>query len=109
MTFVTRLTLQCGDRAVLESVVSEISAILRRKGAEMKGPHPETPRTVAVPLYAGLERGDVQFDSWSYTVYVRTIEIVGHDAIARMVAKREYPRSVHLEVEIRQIRSMGST
>ncbi|WP_435360952.1 30S ribosomal protein S10 [Haloarchaeobius sp. DFWS5] len=114
MSFVTRLTLQSGDRAVLESVVEDISETVSRKGAEMKGPHSSPPERLHVPLHSrpaaddDAEAEPRTFGNWNYTVYSRQIEIVGHDELARSVAGRDFPQSIHVEVEVEQIRSMGS-
>lgn len=107
MTFVTKLTLQSGDRAVLDRVVDEIATFVERKGAEMKGPHPSPPETLRVPQHKRTTGGD-SFGSWSYTVYTRTIEIVGHDSVARQVMDRKRPAGVHLGVEVEQVRQVGS-
>ena len=108
MTFVTKLTLQSGDRAVLDRVVREIASVIERKGAEMKGPHPSPPETLRVPQHKRTTGGET-FGSWSYTVYTRTIEIHGHDAAARLVMDREFPEGIHLGVEVEQVRPMGSS
>ncbi|WP_435335229.1 30S ribosomal protein S10 [Haloarchaeobius sp. TZWWS8] len=109
MSFTTRLTLQSGDRAVLDSVVDDIKATVSRKGAEMKGPHSSPPERLRVPCYKRPGTGDEEsFDDWSYPVYSREIEIVGHDELASAIAHREFPDSIHVEVEVEQIRSMGS-
>lgn len=108
MTFVTKLTLQSGDRAVLDDVVSTIATLVERKGAELKGPHPKPPRTLGVPQHKRTTGEGGSFSPWRYTVYTRTLEIVGHDAVARLVAERSFPDGVHVEVELEQIRPMGS-
>ena len=107
MTFVTRLSLQSGDRIVLDETVAEIKAFVSRKGAEMKGPHPRPPTAIRAPRLKRHDDIDHRFNDWSYTVYTRDIEIVGHDAVARSVASRTFPGSVHVSVEIEQLRSAG--
>lgn len=106
MPFVTTLRLASGDRERLEAVVADIKAAAARKGAEFKGPHPEPPTERRVPQYAALLPGET-FEPWSYTVYSRVVEIVGHDAFARSIAEREYPDSVHVSAEIEQVRPVG--
>ena len=106
MTFVTRLTLQSGDRAALESVVSEIRTDVERKGAELKGPHTFPPGEFRVPLHKSLE-DDGEFEPWNYTVYSREIEIVGHDQVARQITQRTFPEGVHVSAEVEQIHPMG--
>jgi ribosomal protein S10 len=107
MPFVTRLTLQSGDRESLERVVTDIKERAARKGAEFRGPNPEPLQEVRVPMYKRLSPDGGRFDSWGYTVYVRTITIVGHDDFARSVAGEEYPPGIHLEVEVEQVRNAG--
>jgi ribosomal protein S10 len=104
MPFVTKLRLQSGDRAVLDSVVADIKAQAERKGAELKGPHPMPPTELRVPQYRAV--GGDTFDPWAYTVYTRTLEIVGHDEFARAVAERSFPDSVHVSAEIEQRRGV---
>jgi small subunit ribosomal protein S10 len=104
MPFVTTLRLSSGDRAVLESVVADIKAAASRKGAQFKGPHPEPPRELSVPQYVDLAPGETA-EPWSYTVYSRVVEIVGHDDFARTVAERDFPDSVHVSASIDQVRS----
>lgn len=112
MTFVTKLTFQSGDRAVLDDVVSSVATFVERKGAELKGPHPRPPKALGVPQYKRTTGTDSatgdSFSPWKYTVYTRTLEIVGHDDVARQVTERSFPEGVHVEVELEQIRSMGS-
>lgn len=108
MTFVTKLTLQSGDRHLLDDVVGEITDLVERKGAEMKGPHPEPPDSYRVARYKRLEGEGGRFDPWTYTVYTRTIEIIGHDPVARLVTERPYPPAIHLQVDVSQIRPMGN-
>jgi len=109
MTFVTTLRLESGDRAVLDRVVGEIRSTVERKGAEMKGPHTHPPEKLSVPLYrstCGDEDGE--FGRWSYTVYSRTIELLGHDDLARQIAGREFPPAVRVEVQVDSRPGMGS-
>ncbi|KTG10207.1 30S ribosomal protein S10 [Haloprofundus marisrubri] len=106
MTFVTKLTFESGDRAVLDDVVTDLKQLLERKGAECKGPHSSPPERLSVPQYRTLERGR-EFSSWSYTVYTRRLEIHGADQIARSVAERSFPDSVHVELEIEQKKPLG--
>lgn len=107
MTFVTKLTLQSGDRYSLERCVSDIQTTVERKGAELKGPHSSPPTRHRVPLYVRLFRGNEEFSPWEYTVYTRRLEIVGHDEVARHVAHRKFPSDIHVEVEVEQIHPLG--
>jgi ribosomal protein S10 len=106
MTFVTTLELQSGDRRALDSVVADIKETVERKGAEFKGPHTPPPETISVPLYDDLEDGG-EYDRWSYTVYTRTVEIVGHDELASTIATRAFPDQVHVEADVRSIKQSG--
>jgi ribosomal protein S10 len=106
MSFVTRLTLSSGDRAALDGVVDDIKQTAARKGAEMNGPHSNPPAELRVPL-AKCVAGEESFGNWEYTVYERTVELVGHDGLARSIADWEFPSSVHVEVEVENIRSQG--
>ncbi|MFT4921423.1 MAG: small subunit ribosomal protein S10 [Haloarculaceae archaeon] len=103
MPFVTKLRLQSGDRTVLDGVVSDIKETAARKGAKLKGPHPKPPTHRKVPLYKRAD-ADGTFDTWDYTVYTRTIEIVGHDEFARTVTEWSFPDSVHITAEIDPVR-----
>lgn len=103
MTFVTRLTLRSGDRAVLDATVKEIKTFVSRKGAELKGPHPRPPSTIYVGLSKRLRADDDQFSRWKYTVYRREMEIRGYDTVAREATTRAYPSSVHVAVEVEQL------
>jgi len=106
MSFVTRLTLESGDRAALDDVVGDIRDAVARKGAEMKGPHSNPPTELRVPLEKSVA-GDGSFGDWEYTVYRRTVELVGHDELARSIADWDFPASVHVEVEVENVRSQG--
>lgn len=107
MPFVTTLRLESGDREVLDATVAEIKAAAERKGAEFKGPHPKPPTDHRVPQYADLVPGET-FEPWTYTVYSRVVEIVGHDDFARSVAGGDYPDAVHVAAEVEQVRTTGS-
>ena len=108
MTFVTRLTLQSGDRAALDGIVEDIKHTAERKGAPLKGPHSHPPEKHRVPQYRRLHADDERmFQSWEYTVFTRELEIHGHETVARRVTERNFPESVHVEVEVEQIHGMG--
>jgi len=107
MTFVTTLSLTSGNRYVLDDVVEEIKADARRKGAEFKGPHPEPPEEYRVPQRRRLDADGEEFEPWQYTVYARTLRIVGHDQFARAVAGREYPEAVRVEAEVEHVTGAG--
>jgi ribosomal protein S10 len=106
MTFVTKLSFASGDRDVLAETVQELKTAIERKGAECKGPHAAPAETVRVPLYKQLRAGD-EFSPWSYSVYKRSMEIHGSDDIAREVVAREFPDSIHVEVEVDQKKPLG--
>lgn len=107
MPFVTTLTLQSGDRTALESVVTEIRESATRKGVELKGPQTPPPITCRAPLFWDLQ-GEQSAGTWEFSVYERTMQIVGHQEIARRFAGWDLPDSVRAEVEVDQVRSVGS-
>ncbi|MFB6268351.1 MAG: 30S ribosomal protein S10 [Halobacterium sp.] len=110
MTFVTKLSLESGDRAALDGVVSDIKETCRRKGAEMKGPHSDKPAEASVPLYSRLDgEQDSKTGAWYYTVYRRRVELHGHDELARSIMERDFPDSVHVEAELEQLKPLGSS
>jgi ribosomal protein S10 len=99
MSFVTRMTLQSGNREALDDVVADIRGTLERKGAQFNGPHTRPTETLSVPMYADVG-SDRTFEDWSHTVFTRTIELVGHDSLARELTERPFPPTVHLSVEV---------
>ncbi len=101
------MTLRSGDRVVLDETVSEIKSFVSRKGAEMRGPHPKPPRKCRVTLPKRLTGNGGSFREWTYTIYTREIEIVGHDAVARSVASRSFPSSLQVVVQIEQLGRAG--
>jgi ribosomal protein S10 len=107
MPFVTILSLHSGDRTALAAVVDDVRETARRKGIELKGPHTYPPVECAAPLYWGVD-ADAPFDRWEYSVYTRTLRIVGHQDIAREIAGTKRPDSVQVEIEVEQVRSAGS-
>lgn len=107
MPFVTKLRLTSGDRGALDRVVEDIKANAARKGVEFRGPHPGRPEKCRAPQSKHLSTTDGRFGEWTYTVYSRTMEIIGHDEFARSVAGGEFPRGIHVEVEIEQVRPAG--
>jgi len=106
MTIVTQLTLRSGDRAALDGVVSDIQDAAQRKGAELKGPHSEPPETLRVRQPKQLTGGD-SFDDWNYTVYTRRVELHGHEEFARSFMEWDFPTSIRVEAEVKQIRAAG--
>ena len=108
MPFVTKLRLTSGDRGALDRVVDDIKSSAARKGVELNGPHPDPPAERRVPQSKHLSADGGRFEDWTYTVYARSIEIVGHDEFARSVADR-FPAGIHAEIEIDQVRSAGSS
>jgi small subunit ribosomal protein S10 len=107
MPFVTKLTFESGDRQLLDSVVEDIKTDAARKGVEHKGPHPQPPDDFRVPQSKTLLDGSKRFEAWNYTVYTRTVEIVGHDEFAREIAGRNLPDAVSVSVEVDQQRGQG--
>lgn len=107
MPFVTTLTMQSGDRKTLDRVVTEIKTYAERKGAEFRGPHALSPATYRVPQLKRVDNSE-SFSPWQYTVYERRIEIVGHDKVARDIAQRNLPRSIHMELNVEQVSAPGS-
>lgn len=106
MTFVTKLTFQSGDRAVLDDVVEGLKETLERKGVDCKGPHPSPPERIRAPQYQNLGPGET-FEPWEFSVYTRRMEIHGSDRIAREIAGRGFPDSIHVEIQIDQKGSVG--
>jgi ribosomal protein S10 len=107
MTIRTRLYLESGDRDALQGIVEEIRSTVERKGAELKGPHTHPTSTLQVPQHKGLDVED-RFPAWEYTVYRRELEIVGRDDLAREVAQRQFPASIHVEAEIDPVSPLGN-
>jgi ribosomal protein S10 len=107
MPFVTTLTLQSGDRDVLERVVGDIKHRAERKGVELRGPHAESPETVSVPQSKRLDADERSFRHWSYTVYERRMEVIGHDEFARDVAGQQFPNGIHLDVDVERVSTPG--
>lgn len=107
MPFVTKLTLESGDRHGLDDTVDQIKAEAARKGVEFKGPHPDPPEELAVPQSASLVADGDHFSAWRYTVYRRSIEIVGYDDFARSIAGRDFPDGVYVSAEIEQRSQTG--
>jgi small subunit ribosomal protein S10 len=104
MPFVTKLALTSGDRGALDRTVSEIKETAARKGVEFGGPHASQPRQQRAPQSKRLSTAGGRFSDWTYTIYSRTIEIVGHDEFARSVAGGEFPAGVHVEIDVEQVR-----
>jgi len=107
MPFVTTLEFASGDRQLLDDVVDGLKTRAERKGVELKGPHPQPPTDTSVPQSAVLSVDGSRFEDWRYTVYERTVEIVGHDEFARDVAGDDYPSRIHVEAEIEQRSQLG--
>ena len=107
MTYRTKLRLQSGDRVVLEQTVKDIKQFVSRKGAQMKGPHPRPPETVSVPIPKRIDGLHGEFAPWTYTIYSRDIEIIGHDEVAKDVATRVFPASLYVTVEVENIGSIS--
>jgi small subunit ribosomal protein S10 len=103
---VTRLTFQSGDRVALEAALEDIKAAAERKGAEFKGPHAHPPEEFRVPQYKTAAADDA-FEAWSYTVYERELDVVGHDDFAREVAGWDLPPGIHVSAEVEQVSGMG--
>lgn len=107
MAFVTTLRFTSGDRRVLDNVVTNIKRSAKRKGVELTGPHQKPPEVVSVPMSKRLGIGDDEFPPWTYTVYTRTVRIVGREEFARETAGRELPDGVHVEVDVDRITGAG--
>lgn len=95
------LRLTSGDRTALEGVVEDLRETVRRKGARLTGPHSDAPERYHLPLYERLDGDrDRRFGEWTHTVYVRRMTVADRDDIARSLLDREYPDSVHVDVEL---------
>jgi len=93
--------LTSGDRVALDNVVGELKQTVRRKGAQLTGPHSDAPEEYRLPRYKRLD-GDQsrQFSRWDYTVYARRMSFEGRNELTRVVAEYDFPASVHVEMEI---------
>lgn len=107
MPFVTTLTLTSGNRHRLDDVVADIKTRAERKGVELKGPHPKPPEELRVPQSKTLSPDEKRFGPWNYTVYKRTIEIVGYETFARDIAGDSFPTGIHVEVGVEQRTQIG--
>jgi ribosomal protein S10 len=107
MTFVTTLTFSSGDRRVLKRVVGDIKSAAERKGVELKGPHPRPPKDYRVPQAKRLDADGGAFEPWSYSVYTRSMRIIGHDGFARETAQQSFPDGIHVEAEVEQVTGAG--
>jgi len=108
MPFVTTLTLQSGDRKLLDRVSMEIKQHAERKGVELKGPHAESPVEKQVPQSKRLSADDDRFSPWRYTVYLRQMKIVGHDGFAREITEQSFPSGIHIGVDVERVSAPGS-
>jgi ribosomal protein S10 len=108
MPFVTTLTLQSGDRDVLERTVGDIKHRAETKGVELRGPHAESPESVSVPQPKRLDADGTSFRHWKYTVYERRMEIIGHDEFAREVAGQDFPDGIHMDIDVERVSAPGS-
>jgi small subunit ribosomal protein S10 len=108
MPFVTTLTFTSGDRHRLDDVVTEIKQSAEQKGVELKGPHPKQPQELRIPQSKSLGPSGGRFESWTHTVYTRTIEIVGYEEFARTVTQRTFPNAIHVEAGVEQRTQVGS-
>jgi small subunit ribosomal protein S10 len=100
MTFVTKLRFTSGNRHVLDTVADDIKQTAQQKGVELKGPHSKPPENLRVPQPKRLNDGTEAFTPWTYTIYTRTIHIVGHDDFARATAGRDFPDNIHVAVDV---------
>jgi ribosomal protein S10 len=107
MPFVTTLSLSSGDRPALESVVSDIKEAAERKGVQIKGPQTPPPERYVAPQPKRLDPDGDRFADWSFSVYTRTMRIVGHDEFARATTQREFPDGVHIEADVEQVTGAG--
>jgi len=108
MTFVTKLTFQSGDRAVLTETVDSLKEMVERKGGQCKGPHTSPETQLSVPQYQTLQPGE-SFANWTYSVYERRIDIHGAEHIAREIGHMDFPDSVHVEIEVEQQQALGNS
>ena len=107
MTFVTKLTFQSGDRAVLTETVDDVKKLVERKGGQCKGPHTSPENRLGVPQYQTLQPGE-SFEDWSYSVYERRLDIHGAEHIANEIGHMEFPDSLHVEIEVEQQQHLGN-
>ncbi|WP_254273881.1 uS10/mL48 family ribosomal protein [Haloarcula marina] len=108
MPFVTTLTLTSGDRHRLDDVVADIKDRAERKGVQLKGPRQDEPEKLHVPQSKSLGPDGGRFDPWEYTVFTRSLDIVGYDEFARSVAGEGLPPGMHLEVSVERKTPPGS-
>lgn len=98
MSVVTTLQLESGDQQLLDAVVDDLSETAQQKGAELNGPHSFPPTTHAVPQYEDIDTD--AYDTWEYTVYRRELSVIGHDGLAKDLARWSFPPAVHVELEL---------
>ena len=103
MTFVTRLTLRSGDRNSLDKTMENLKRSAEKKGIRVRGPHTPSPQTYRAPQYRRMDDIEKKFPPWEYNVYERWIEISGYDESIRRITDVDFPKGVHVEVEVLQM------
>lgn len=91
--------MQSGDRIALDASIDRLRSLIEQKGGSLTGPHTRPAKSMAVPLYK-THLGDRRFGHWSYQIYSRHLEVIGHEGIAREVASFNLPSSISIAITI---------
>jgi len=106
MTFVTKLSFASGDHDVLAETVQDLKSTLERKGAGVRVHTPRPPRPSAFH-FTNSSAPATSSRRGTTTCTSALMEIHGADDIAREVVGRDFPDSIHVEVEVDQKKPLG--
>lgn len=102
MPYRMMMTLASGDQRTLDATVDGIVETANRKGASVAGPHAKPTKTLQVPLSTSLD-GEKTSRQWSYTVFIRELEIVGAESVCEAVMTAAHHESIDVDLTIETV------
>jgi small subunit ribosomal protein S10 len=101
-----RIKLSSPDIEKIERVCSELKAITKKFGVNMKGPVPMPTKklkvtTMKTPCGDGTGHGNATYDRFEMRIHKRLVDISADERALRQIMRVSIPDGVHLSIKLK--------
>ncbi|MCW1300937.1 MAG: 30S ribosomal protein S10 [Candidatus Nanoarchaeia archaeon] len=96
-----RIKLSSTNIEKLNEVCEQIKDIVKKIGADMRGPIPLPTKRLKVPVRTSpCGQGRELYETWELRIHKRTIDLNLNERALRLIMRIPVPKDVHMEIEI---------
>lgn len=100
-----RLKLSSTNFTMLKDICEKIQDVAKRTGAKHSGTIPLPTKKLIVPTRKSPCGGGTEsYEKWQMRIHKRIIDIQADETTLRRVMRVEIPESVHMEIELKEVR-----